>query len=124
MARTPYIISPQSMLEVPAFLSFSAFVISKTHFVAQNSGVAKLGHTGASALAIRGHAPTIYRYSSVKMMYRDGALYICLHFYIIPTLFAYFSVCHPCMFLHFYFLVNLRVKKCSDQLTKAAMQSL
>ena len=32
---------------------------------------------------------------------KDGALCIYFHFHIIATLFAYFLVCHPCIFLHF-----------------------
>ena len=31
----------------------------------------------------------------------DGALYICLHFYIIPILFLYFLACHPYILFHF-----------------------
>ena len=32
---------------------------------------------------------------------KDGALYIYLHIYIIPTLFAYFLACHPYILLNF-----------------------
>ena len=42
-----------------------------------------------------------YSCSLVWKRYRDGALYIYLHFYIIPTLFAYFLACHLYIFLHF-----------------------
>ena len=37
------------------------------------------------------------------------ALYIYLHFYIIPTLFAYFLVYHAYKFLHFIFLMVVLV---------------
>ena len=42
--------------------------------------------------------------------FRDEVLYICLHYYIIPTLFAYFLVCHPYIFdvlFLWFFNVNL-----------------
>ena len=38
---------------------------------------------------------------------RNRALYIYLHFYVIPTLFAYFLACHPYIFLHFYYLASV-----------------
>ena len=41
------------------------------------------------------------RNCSGKKRYRDGALYICLHFYTIPILFLYFLPCHPYILFHF-----------------------
>ena len=44
------------------------------------------------------------RHYSCKLMgkrCRDEALQIYLHYYIIPTLFAYFLACHPYILLHF-----------------------
>ena len=41
-----------------------------------------------------------YKHAS-DLIVRDRALYIYLHFYIIPTSFAYFLACHPYILLHF-----------------------
>ena len=48
--------------------------------------------------------PYIFLHYSCRLMWkqcRDEALYIYLHYYIIPTLFAYFLACHPYILLHF-----------------------
>ena len=45
--------------------------------------------------------PYIFLQNSCTLVWkrcRDGALYTYLHFYIIPTLFAYLYACHPYIF--------------------------
>ena len=46
------------------------------------------------------HLFTLQLQTNVKTMQGCGFL-IYLHYYIIPTLFAYYLACHPYTFLHF-----------------------